>query len=297
MAEQSTQDTERKRNPTLREILESVADQIAAVAPAHIKVDRIIKMALLAARKNPKIVTCTPSSVVDAVIQIASLGLEIGRTAHMVPFNTKVGDKWVNVCQYIIDVKGIAQAIIQSGEVMAVDARVAREGDVFRVLYGTKPDIEHEPIIGNEGDIIAFYAVFTLPNGDKKFEVMSKAEVDKVKASSKSKDSGPWVTWYDEMGKKTVVKRGAKLIPMTERVHDLIDADNREYEDDTPAAPPAQAPAQRGKSRTLAALSAPQPNPLDELERASREPEGVIVDADGRDGLGIPVSREPGEEG
>lgn len=257
---------------TLKQMLESVSEQIASVAPPHIKPERVIRMALLAAHKNPAILKCSQESVIFSVIQIASWGLEIGRTAHLVPFGA--------ACTPLIDVKGIAQAIIQSGEVMSIDARVAREGEHFRVLYGTRPDIEHEPIIGNTGDITAFYAVFTLPDGSKKFEVMSKAEVDKVRGSSRSGSSGPWVTWYDEMGKKTVVKRGAKLIPMTERVQDLIEADNAEYVEPAAAAP-AQ-PAQRGKSRTLAALSAPQPNPLDALVS---QPDG------------IPVGREPGEEG
>lgn len=259
---------------TLKQSLEAVREQIAAVCPPHIKPERVIRMALLAAHKNADILKCSQDSVLFSVIQIASWGLEIGRTAHLVPFGT--------TCTPLIAVSGIAQAIIQSGEVMSIDARVAREGEHFRVLYGTKPDIEHEPIIGNTGEIVAFYAVFTLPDGSKKFEVMSKAEVDKVRASSRSGANGPWKTWYDEMGKKTVVKRGAKLIPMTERVSDIIDADNAEYETDAGVVPTHQAPTQRGKSRTLAALKAPEPNPLDALEQAGEE---------------VPVGREPGEEG
>lgn len=268
----------KEKPKTLKQWLESAAEQIAAVSPPNVKPERVIRMALLAAHKNPRITECTPDSVVFSVIQIASWGLEIGRTAHLVPFKNTRNNTYT--CTPMIDVKGIAQAMIQSGEVMSIDARVVRDGDVFKVIYGTEPTIIHEPVIGSTTEITAFYAVFVLPNGDRKFEVMSKAEVDKVRAGSRSKDDGPWVSWYDEMGKKTVVKRGSKLIPMTERVHDLIEADNREYAEST-ATGTTKAPATRGKSSRLAALGAPSPNPLEQFDESKRTPIGDEVQQSG----------------
>ena len=60
-----------------------------------------------------------------------------------------------------------------------------------------------------------------------KFDVITKLEVDAIKSRSKAKDSGPWVTDYQEMGKKTVVKRGCKLLPQSPELVAAIEYDNR----------------------------------------------------------------------
>lgn len=267
MAEQD----EKKKAPTLKEVLESAREQIAAVCPPNISPDRVIRMALLAAHKNPAIVRSTPASVIASVIQIAAWGLEIGRTAHLVPYFSK--KEGVYICQAMPDFKGLVQMMVQSGEVMKVDGRVVREGDEFDVEYGLDERLVHRPLPANDGEVIAAYAVLAMPNGDKKFDVMWRKEIEKVRAVSRSKDDGPWVQWFDQQAIKTVLKRISKQVPLTERVRDAIEADNAEYDLDRPAAGAAGAgaQAQRGKSRRLAALQAPQPNPLEELERRAQE--------------------------
>lgn len=272
-----------KKPRTLKEVLESVSDQIAAVCPPNVRPERVIRMALLAAHKNPSIAKSTPASVVFSVIQIAAWGLEIGRTAHLVPFFSKKEGAYI--CQPMPDFKGLVQMMVQSGEVMKVDGRVVREGDEFEVEFGLDERLVHRPIPANDAQEIAAYAILTLPDGSKKFDVMWRKEIEKVRATSRSKDDGPWVQWWDQQAIKTVLKRISKQVPLSERTRDVIDADNAEYETDAGVVPTHQAPTQRGKSRTLAALKAPEPNPLDALERAVAEDEEV------------PVGREPGEEG
>jgi recombination protein RecT len=264
----------KEKPKTMREVLESVREQIAAVCPPSISPDRVIKMALLAAHKNPSIAKSTPASVVFSVMQIAAWGLEIGRTAHLVPFFSKKESAYI--CQPMPDFKGLVQMMVQSGEVMKVDGRVVREGDTFEVEYGLEERLVHRPIPANDGEIIAAYAVLSMPNGDKKFDVMWRAEIEKVRAVSRSKDDGPWVQWYDQQAIKTVLKRISKQVPLTERTREVIEADNAEYVDADATAATDAAPKQRGKSQRLAALTAGTPNELDQFEQ-SRDAQGEPV--------------------
>ena len=45
-------------------------------------------------------------------------------------------------------------------------------------------------------------------------EVMNKAEIEKVRNVSRAKGSGPWTTWWDQMARKTVMRRLSKYLPM-----------------------------------------------------------------------------------
>ena len=53
--------------------------------------------------------------------------------------------------------------------------------------------------------------------GDYLTEEMSLAEIKQVEASSKAKN-GPWQKWWDEMARKTIVKRASKYWPRVERL-------------------------------------------------------------------------------
>ena len=59
----------------------------------------------------------------------------------------------------------------------------------------------------------AEYAVARLKDGGYQFEVMSRAEIEQVRKKSKAGSSGPWVEHWDEMAKKTVLRRLCKLLP------------------------------------------------------------------------------------
>ena len=71
----------------------------------------------------------------------------------------------------------------------------------------------HTPTDGDPGDMIATYAVARLRDGGAQFEWLWKREVDSIRASSRAGNSGPWVTHYDEMAKKTALRRLCKLLP------------------------------------------------------------------------------------
>ena len=53
-----------------------------------------------------------------------------------------------------------------------------------------------------------------------------RADVEKVRASSKAGKFGPWVEWWDEMAKKTVIRRMAKRLPSSADVDQVFESDN-----------------------------------------------------------------------
>jgi recombination protein RecT len=101
------------------------------------------------------------------------------------------------------------------------------ENDVFMYEYGLKEDIKHIPCMDDRGKIIAVYAVAILKDGGHQFDVMSKAEVDNIRNSSKSKDNGPWVTHYEEMAKKTVLRRLFKWLPCSVEMQKAVILDEQ----------------------------------------------------------------------
>lgn len=202
---------------TLKQILVNSQRSIASVLPSHMSADRLVKLAVLAAVQQPKLLLCTKESVLGSLMTAAQLGLEpngmLG-SGYLVPYKVK----GVMTCQFIPGYRGLVDLAKRSGEVAGVVARVVYNDDTFEVHYGTKDEIVHRPALGGSrkySDIFAVYVIATFEGGHKQFEVMTKEEVDAIRARSKSAEDGPWVSDYEEMAKKTVTKRGAKYWPLS----------------------------------------------------------------------------------
>lgn len=144
-------------------------------------------------------------------MQSAQLGLEPGSAlgqAYLVPYG--------NQCQLILGYRGMIDLARRSGQVLSLNAYAVREGDEFNYQLGLHPDIHHVPSC--EADrvkkpITFVYAVATLRGGGYQFEVMSRAEVEAVKAKAKSKNI--WNNYFEEMAKKTVIRRLFKYLPVS----------------------------------------------------------------------------------
>lgn len=210
----------------LRQVISQQWKTIAAVLPAHFQNDRFGALVVSCAARTPKVLSCTGLSILDAMFQAASLGLEINAAtgeAYLLPFKEKA--------QLIPGYKGLVKLAIQSPEVSAVEVRLVYEGEKhFRVHYGTDSRIEHEPDFEVERtpDTVKFaYGVAKMRNQGVTFEVMSRKQLDAIRARSKSKDDGPWVTDREEMYRKTVARRLCKYLPMTPQLADAIELADR----------------------------------------------------------------------
>ena len=193
--------------------------------PQGIDPKRFANVALLALTKQPELLECTPASIVQSIHQAAQLGLEIGgplQHASLVKFK----DQATLVPGY----RGLIYLAKRSGAIRKAVVRAVYEGEHFRVLYGHDDRIEHEPDFSLERTddrISHVYVIFTLPDGETQFDVMTRQEVERVRRVSRMGERGAWVQWWGEMAKKSVVKRGFKMIPLSTEVAQAIEIDNR----------------------------------------------------------------------
>ncbi len=211
-----------KVNPTqtLRGLLEQSRSQIATALPKHLTAERMIRVALTAFQRTPALQDCSPISVVGCVVQASELGLELAGPlgqAYMVPYynkNTKQKE-----AQFQVGYRGLMDLAYRSGKVQTFNAHCVYANDKFKFSYGTKPLVTHEPTLNDPGDVVAVYAVLNLTGGGFDFEVMSTIQIENHrKKYSKQKDGGdynPWNTAWEEMAKKTVIRKLAKRAPVS----------------------------------------------------------------------------------
>lgn len=194
---------------TFRELLEKMKPQIAAALPEHVKPDRVMRIVLTTIQRTPKLLECSQSSVLGAIVQSAQLGLEcdgILGEAYLVPYK--------DTCQLIVGYKGLLKLVRQSGQISSICARVVHQKDKFAYSFGLQDKLTHVPSQEPEpGPVTHVYMVARLKDGGVHFDIMSAREIEAIRKRSRAGQSGPWVTDWDEMAKKTVIRRGSKLLP------------------------------------------------------------------------------------
>lgn len=199
------------KQATIKDLLEKSKTSIAAVIPKHITPDRLLKVALSATARTPALLACSPQSILLAVMQSAELGLEVGGLlgeAYFVPFK--------DTAQLIVGYRGLIKLARNSGELRTIEARVVHANDQFEIEFGLENKLVHKPCLsGDPGDTVAVYAIARYKDDAYQVEVMTRAEIDAIRARSKAGSDGPWVTDFDEMAKKTVLRRLLKTGPLS----------------------------------------------------------------------------------
>lgn len=229
-----------KQQLTLRQHLEGDAfkEAVQKALPKHMTPDRFIRVALTAMNRTPKLRDCTQSSFLNSLLTLSQLGLEPdGRRAHLIPYeNRRLG---VVECQLIVDWKGLSELIYRSGIVSTLHADVVRRGDVFKYSMGVLTDhIPHylrddDAKPAEAGDVFAVFSTATMKDGSRKTEVMSKDEVEAIRKRSRAGQSGPWVSDWSEMAKKTVFRRLSKWLPLSPELRNAVEADDDVIEVET----------------------------------------------------------------
>lgn len=225
---------------TLRQILDSDSfkQTVATALPRHCSADRMIRVAVTAINRSPKLAECTKASFFDCMSRLTQFGLEPdGRRAHLIPFQNskKVNGEWVKVyeCTLVLDYKGVVELVMRSGQVANVYASVVCENDDFE--FDTGVVVKHKINWKNDrGAPYAVYCIITRTDGYKQADCMSVHEVNRVRDNSQGYQSfkkgwtktSPWEGFWDEMAKKTCFKRLSKWIPWAVEVREAIDYDD-----------------------------------------------------------------------
>jgi len=208
----ATQIAERRENPiaVLRQNLQAMAPELKAALPAHVTVEKFTRVAQTAIQNNPDLLNVDRKSLFGAIVRLAQDGLlPDGREGAIVKFGTQA--------QAMPMIAGVLKKIRQSGDVAKISSQVVYENDHFVVKYGFDEDVEHIPpsLDKPRGKPIGAYATAVLNDGSQLLEVMSLEQIEKVRNVSRAKGAGPWVQWWDEMARKTVMRRLSKRLPMS----------------------------------------------------------------------------------
>lgn len=205
-----------REQKTIQQYIKSMEGEIKKALPSVITPERFTRMVLSALSVNPKLAACTPKSFLAAMMSAAQLGLEpntpLGQ-AYLIPFR----NKGVDEVQFQLGYKGMIDLAYRSGEVEVVQAQVVYENDGFECEYGLEPKLKHTPADSDRGEPVKVYAVFKTKSGGYGFEVMSMEDVRKhAQKYSKAYGTGysPWSTNFEEMAKKTVLKKVLKYAPL-----------------------------------------------------------------------------------
>lgn len=225
-------------------LLQQKKGELAKMLPKTLSIDRLLKVAQIAATTTPALAKCDVPSLVGAIGQCAQMGLEPNTVlghAYLVPFNTKRKDgngneRWVNSVQVIIGYKGLIDLARRSGQIVSIAAHEVCENDHFELCYGLDEKLNHRPAMTERGDVVGFYAVAKLKDGGYSFEFMSVHQVREIRDASQGyqqakkwnkEASHPWTAHFVEMGRKTVIRRLAKYLPLSIEFQTAVALDER----------------------------------------------------------------------
>jgi recombination protein RecT len=190
--------------------LPTMQAQLKSALPPHVTVDKFLRVAMTALQQNPDLLKYDRNSLFAAVVSAAQLGLlpdpQLGE-AYFVPRKGKV----------CLDpgYRGLIK-LARQGDIGFVEAETICAND--KTLYVLGDESRFESIVNwqDRGPVVAFYALAKYRDGSIAARVvMTRAQVDAIRAGSQNANGPAWSNHYDEMGKKTALRRLAKLLPLS----------------------------------------------------------------------------------
>lgn len=155
-------------------------------------------------------------SLKNAIINVAAIGISLNpanKHAYLVPRDGKV-------C-LDISYMGLLHLAMSTGSIKWGQCKLVHEGDTYE-----SNGLDHAPThkynpFANRGNVIGGYCTVKTADGDYLTEEMSLDDIKQVQNASKAKN-GPWQKYWNEMARKTIVKRASKYWPKVERLDQAI---------------------------------------------------------------------------
>lgn len=251
----------------------NVLERLKAVLPGYMAPARFQAVMTSVLAKQPELLECEPSSFLSAMITAAQLGLDPTPGKHQcyfIPFRNT--NKRTVECQFISGWRGLVELARRSGEISRIEAHPAFHGEKFAYSNGLKPVLEHEPmqegVVRTAAAVTHAYAIAFFRDGTAQFEVMDRKQVDAIR--DRGRRNPVWNTDYEEMARKTVLRRLAKYLPQTPELSQALAAD----QEDEMALPASRTPEkvmqiQEEASAEMGAELAAAHKELSELVRAA----------------------------
>jgi recombination protein RecT len=211
----------------VRNSLTKMAPQFKMSLPAHIPVEKFLRVAQTAITMNPNLLKADRQSLFAACMLLSQQGLMAdGKEAALVPFGDKVTAMPM--------LAGLLKKARQSGEIASIFSEIVYECDRFKYWIDSEgPHIEHEPLMfGDRGKMIGSYAFAKTKDSASYIEVLSMADIEAIKKSSRSANiaGSPWMTFPSEMIKKISLRRLLKRLPSSTDLDGINKLDDELYD-------------------------------------------------------------------
>lgn len=201
-----------------------------AVIPKGLTPERLTQICISSINQTPKLAECTPASVLSCVMKCSQIGLEPSNVdglgmCYILPYR----NHGVMTAQFIMGYRGYIELARRSGKLKSIHAQAVYEGDEYdtwedetgqHFRFKANPSASHD-----EKNLTFVFCTAHLSDGGFVFEQMSKAEVDDVRKRSKASNNGPWVTDYEMMARKTVIRRASRYLPMSTELQQAAGSD------------------------------------------------------------------------
>lgn len=191
---------------------EKLTDKLVSVEnalPKDFNRERFVQNCLAVMNETPALANINPAMTIQGLLKGAYLGLDfLNRECYLIPYGNSV--------QFQTDYKGEIKFTKRYSirKIKDIYAKVVREGDEFvEEIRDGEPSIDFKPLPFNDADIIGAFAVVLYLDGGMAYEVMSVKDIQSVRNNySKASQSKAWKNSFDEMCKKTVLRRLCKHI-------------------------------------------------------------------------------------
>ncbi len=175
-----------------------------------------VEFAMQAMQANPFLITCAqrnPGALINSLKQVALSGLSlspVSKQGYLVPFKNEIS--------FMPSYIGLRDLLVKTGLVQNLEARLVYTDDYFEISYGEGGRLVHKPNVFSKNrkkeNILGGYFMVTLSSGKLIYDTMSIDELESVhKRSPSFGKQSPWASDYEEMLKKTLVRRGYKSVP------------------------------------------------------------------------------------
>ncbi len=216
--------------------LQEYAKTIPASLAGILTPARAANILYRAVQKNPRLLDCEPDHLKQVLLDSAILGLELAgplRHAHVVPYWDK--HKKMFIPQLQIGYQGFLELARRTGNLLGAPVvQWVFENDIYELnVADPEHPIKHMPCLkGERGEPLFVYCVARFRDAGLSFDFMTYTDMEKFRDTHAPRDAngkivGPWVDSFLEMGKKTILKRAAKMWPLSSEMARALEKDEQ----------------------------------------------------------------------
>lgn len=191
---------------------EQLTDKLALyenALPKSFNRERFVQNSMAVLNDNPALYKINKAELVQGLCKGAFLGLDfMNKECYLIPYGNSI--------QFQTDYKGDCKFVKKYAirPILDIFAKVVREGDFFEEgVVDNHPVINFKPQPFSNKNIVGAFAIVLYKDGGMEYEAMSTEDVQNVRNNySKASGSKAWKYSFDEMAKKTVLRRLCKHI-------------------------------------------------------------------------------------